>query len=359
MAAAIMYVTQAGGGVSQDGTDWDNAFSLTEWQNDVENNMEAGDIYYVAGGTYTLGGAWNTALSGDVNHFNMVHVIGVKSGTTAEPPTTADWAYLDDRPLIAAGANTFTWEDDTIFRNLRVTTTAPEGFAVDDWCQFYNCKSTNSSGVGGRAAFFTSLLCFAINCEGISTLGLSFQFSAFGNRAVNCYAHDSNKGILIQSNYGTYVGNIVANNTAVGIHLATAGAGFSGTVVHNNTIYNSTKGLLLNYAYNAIFYNNIIANNSMSGIEMSTENFSNYRDYNCSFGNGDDFVRATAGANSITTDPLFMDAANGDFRLKANSPCINTGMPSLGNVATFNEAAQIGNRTTMGAWHRKSLLGVR
>jgi hypothetical protein len=46
-----------------------------------------------------------------------------------------------------------------------------------------------------------------------------------------------------------------------------------------------------------------------------------------------------------TSDPQFMNAANGDFRLKPTSPCLNTGKPTLG-----------GGYTSIGAWQRKSLL---
>lgn len=49
---------------------------------------------------------------------------------------------------------------------------------------------------------------------------------------------------------------------------------------------------------------------------------------------------------SFTQDPLFIDAANGDFRLSTSSPCLNSGDPAMGGV------------TTIGAWSPYAVGGV-
>ena len=50
------------------------------------------------------------------------------------------------------------------------------------------------------------------------------------------------------------------------------------------------------------------------------------------------------GPNTLQVDPMFVDAENGDFRLKENSPCL-VGME-----------IPIGAVTPMGAWHRKGVI---
>ena len=57
-----------------------------------------------------------------------------------------------------------------------------------------------------------------------------------------------------------------------------------------------------------------------------------------------------AGNGNIFTDPLFVDAANGDFRLQPDSPCIDAGLngsavgntDSAGNVRIFGDAVDMG-----------------
>lgn len=50
-------------------------------------------------------------------------------------------------------------------------------------------------------------------------------------------------------------------------------------------------------------------------------------DYNCANQNSvNNWVGFSAGANSITSDPLFVDEGNDDYRLQAGSPCIDTGI---------------------------------
>ena len=103
MAGSTHYVTQAGAG-AKDGLAWASAFSVDEWEDELLNNAEADDIFYVLSGTYTLTQAMDfSAKVGTAA--NPIQIIGVDN--EAAPVTSADWAYGTDRPLIAAAANTF------------------------------------------------------------------------------------------------------------------------------------------------------------------------------------------------------------------------------------------------------------
>ncbi len=124
-----------------------------------------------------------------------------------------------------------------------------------------------------------------------------------------------------------------------------------GTLISNNVIYNGGSGTITNginaqsNASGSSIFDNIIAGCTTSINDLATINFGGW---NCFYNNGANWTLHTG---DIMADPQFMNVANGDFRLKPTSPCLNTGKPVLGgNLQAYN------GYTTMGVWQRKSLL---
>jgi hypothetical protein len=120
----------------------------------------------------------------------------------------------------------------------------------------------------------------------------------------------------------------------------------SGAMITNNAIYKNSGGTITNgilfgaIAQGSMVFNNIIVGCTTSINDTATINFGGW---NCFYNNGSNW---TLRNGDIVADPQFMNAPNGDFRLKPTSPCLNTGKPTLG-----------GGYTNIGAWQRKSLLG--
>ncbi len=115
------------------------------------------------------------------------------------------------------------------------------------------------------------------------------------------------------------------------------------SVITNNVIYEGsggaiTTGLLLDKKGHFV-YNNIIVGCTTS---ITDDDGIHFGGWNCLYNNGSDW---TLREGDIQSDPQFMDATNGDFRLKPTSPCLNTGKPTPGS-----------GYTSIGAWQRKSLL---
>lgn len=95
--------------------------------------------------------------------------------------------------------------------------------------------------------------------------------------------------------------------------------------------------------WNNIFYSEKVSNPMYAVfIEDITENL--YNDYNCLFGITTD-AEYRGGTNDIAVNPGFVDAANYDFRLKPDSPCLNTGQRVISKDATTDRGAM-----SMGAW---------
>ena len=138
-------------------------------------------------------------------------------------------------------------------------------------------------------------------------------------------------------------GVIIRNNIMVFTATVTAGVWSDKPIfITGNVIYKksgTTTDAILCTAFGSVVYNNIIANCTDS-IDDGTEVA--FGGWNCLYNNDNDW---TLREGDIQSDPQFMDAANGDFRLKPTSPCLNTGKPTPGS-----------GYTSIGAWQRKSLL---
>ena len=141
---------------------------------------------------------------------------------------------------------------------------------------------------------------------------------------------------------GLYVGNgsavrstLVEKNSANAVAGFTSGGGVwtSGSTLENCTVvYNNSTtqngnlggGGGVTWGYNDQCYNNIIRFNSAdNGPDNWEVNPFSYP----AFVNSDirSFVPATNMFHCIATDPMFMNAAQDDYRLQSGSPCLNSG----------------------------------
>ena len=108
--------------------------------------------------------------------------------------------------------------------------------------------------------------------------------------------------------------------------------------IHDNVAYNLRNGIVFNRpssngTMTAFLKNNIIYSDGTGGtdvlIDADTAGIAGSvdEDYNCFFGFT---TENNAGANNITTDPEFVDAAGGDFNIKSTSGCVGTGVKHWG-----------------------------
>jgi hypothetical protein len=172
-----------------------------------------------------------------------------------------------------------------------------------------------------------------------------------GGGGIHCYESGRVEiaGNVIVNNSSSYGGGIeigylgsalVENNLIAGNQAGSAGGvGFWGAdgdlSLRNNTIAcnqveTNGTGVLIGYPEDATVFNCIVWGNQSSGgtnEQIVVEHGSANIRYCCiqSWGAG--------GIGNIPDDPLFVDAAEGDFHLQEKSPCVNTG---------FNTAVGLG-----------------
>ena len=120
-------------------------------------------------------------------------------------------------------------------------------------------------------------------------------------------------GITYSSNLS--VSGVLVANRDTGITMAgTCG----GNLLANNTVVNNNTGLLLAYPCSgASIVNSIIWGNSDDLQDQTGLNQVSYSDVQ---------EVLLPGEGNIHADPLFVNAAGGDFRLRAGSPCIDAGI---------------------------------
>ena len=107
-------------------------------------------------------------------------------------------------------------------------------------------------------------------------------------------------------------------------------AEFSGNTIYISNLAGKTN---LYYTYTvsqdlrscAVVKNNIFTSDDTTGAVIDTQNSFAGSSNNSCFFQFDDSNNGSGGTNNVFTDPLFVDPANDDFRLRPSSPCINAG----------------------------------
>lgn len=139
----------------------------------------------------------------------------------------------------------------------------------------------------------------------------------------------------------TVTRNIFYGNGGIGCVGMRGGS--QGSFIINNTFDGNERGFFsVNYDVTAL--NNIIVNSLERGVgAIGPGNFSPL-DYNNLWNNNPNYdAGGIGGGNDVLADPMFVDLAAHDYRLRAGSPCIDAGHPD----AMYNDPD--GTRADIGA----------
>ncbi|NOU36150.1 MAG: hypothetical protein HOO88_05230 [Kiritimatiellaceae bacterium] len=162
----------------------------------------------------------------------------------------------------------------------------------------------------------------------------------------------------------TFIGN-VANPFGGAIGANGYGGGQYGGETYNCLFIDNTAGMLgctiaFGTAYNCTFistscvdvYRSVVYNSVFSPEKSANAGSEFYS--SCA----SDLINGVNG--NITSTPLFVDEANGDFRLQSNSPCINWGNNSVVSNATdlAGNPRIVEGTVDMGAYEYQEIVGL-
>jgi hypothetical protein len=150
-----------------------------------------------------------------------------------------------------------------------------------------------------------------------------------------------------------------ASNYGGGMYNYDSSPNITNSTFANNSATNG--GGIFNYVCSPIITNTIIWNNGSSEISNSnsTPTFKNSIIRNSGGSGSWNAAYGTDGGANLDTDPLFVDAMNGDYRLTSGSPAVNAGLNSA-NTTTLDLAGnpRIDGVIDMGAYEFQNTVNV-
>lgn len=326
------------------------------------------DTIRVAAGTYaeniilrpgiTLEGGWDSTFSRRDIFSNTTVIDGSSRGGFAL--FGADQAVIDGftitggspppfMPEAEIGAGVYCDSITLTLKNNLITGNNAAGIYS------HACRLTvtnNALGANGKAGIYLENNSVAVIAENIISHNLAAGINAGGEalskvEIKNNIIHSNKRaGVNVVWAAGALSNNVIYNNEEAGIRAGTSGP----LLLANNTIVGNTMaGIVVaepediaSQQLEPMISNNIIANNGQAGIKSRGVGYSYNLLYNNNQVQGFEpeslwYIRLQFGGyedldsieknNNIIADPLFVNPAQHNYRLRPGSPAIDTGNP--------------------------------
>jgi hypothetical protein len=333
---------------SGDGTSWETAFKKIQEGIDAASN---GDTVIVAEGTYL-----------ENVHFDGKNI--VLTSTDPLNPTVVANTIIDGNKAGSVIAFESTEDESCVLRGFTVRNGSAEnggGICGGSWDRHTRATIRNntiagsSAGRGGGLGYCDGLIkdnAIAGNSAdyggGLYECGGTIENNSIANNTANSNSQPFGGGLNGCS--GLIQNNTIAGNAGAGL------ANCAGTIQNNKIARNTGGGV---YGCGGLIQNNLVTENSWdwgggglcecSGTIQNNTIAGNLGDgvafckgtiRNCIlWGNSrEELIESKRitfsciegltepGADNINRDPLFVDSANGDYRLRAGSPCVDSGL---------------------------------
>ena len=309
-----------------------------------EGNLIAGNgktaIYITGNNNRIRGNKIGTDRTGTVkigNGNHGVEVVGSASGTIIGGSAAGAGNIISGVStgiLLSGTSSSTTVQGNIIGTGVAGTET---GLGNDGGIYINSSAAATNNLIGGLNAGEGNL--FAFNTYD----GINVVDTGSGDRILgNTFRSNQGPGIKVSDTGLVISKNLFLNNNGAGLRINAAG---TNAKVYHNTIHGQTgpsgDGILVS-ATGAVMRNNIITGNSGYGISASvaiTESYNLITDASTTPANGSGRSNVAIDPTSLSANPLFGNAASGDFTLQNASPAINRGLNLGADQPDMNGAA--------------------
>ena len=278
----------------------------------IQGHTVTSNTVWIKAGTYTQL-ALNTATQNDWRGYLTTH---------ADKPTGTDRPLIDCDSVTSVGLTCDI--TSSTFRHIRVANCTTDGIQRSTVvCPMANIKSSGNTDDGYDDIGNASNQCFRCEFNNNGGEGVEVQSAATSSLLdlAGSYLHDNSSNGIESGGQGAFLFSVAFANAQDGVEET---AHCVNSISHANTGA-STDGFGDISANASAIFNCIAKDNGRYGFQGSALAIFDYNGYHGNSTAGLNGV--VAGENDLTADPLFTDAANGDFTLQASSTYIGAGFP--------------------------------
>ncbi len=324
----IIYVKSDAVG-SNNGLNWANAYTSLQA---ALNAATSGKQIWVAGGTYKPSSAYDLTNSSRYYHFRMQAEVGIYGGFAGTETS------INDRTNFGVGGANETILSGDLNGDDIVT---GGGAALNISNNSENCYHViYNPGTLTNASILKGFTIKGGNANGTDPHDKgSGIFNATASPSITCVTFTANGGKYGGGIYNLNSSPIVTNclvygnktQNGGGIENKTSSPTFNNTTIAMN-VATGFGGGMNNYLNSNPTFNNCIiwGNNAATGDQVyASAEGTTTLNYSCYSNQSGDVVMSSATFsavnNNITSDPLFLNAVNLDFRITGNSLCTDAG----------------------------------